>query len=517
MFVQDDWRITPKLTLNLGWRMEHESGPADKNNKYVIGFDPLAPSPLQQTVADPKIYGTILYAGGANPSHTFNPLALKLGPRFGFAYAADSKTAIRGGYGIFWAPATFNFQSALGYSQSTPIVTSIDNNFTPAATMDNPYPNGLLQPAGNTGGGLTGIGQAITIPDRYTRSGGYVQQFSLDIQRQIPSGIVLTLGFIGSHSLHLLQNGRNIDQLDPAYFSLGSTVLNQSVANPMFNRGGLLTVGGATITRSQLLMPFPQFTSVTINSSDTNSSRYTAAYFRAQRRFSSGFSLLASYTWSRNMDMSYGATGNNFASTASGPQNAYNLRDEFGLSSQDTPMRFTTAITYELPFGKGKKLLSGSRILNPVIGGWSVNAVGTIQSGYPLSITQPNNNSVIGASYQRPNATGLSQVVDAPFAKRLDGWINPAAFSQAAQFTFGNISRTTSLRGPGTVNWDVSVFKTFAIRERLKAQFRAESLNVTNTPLFNAPNTTFTNPQFGQVTTQANYPRLIQLGIRFIL
>jgi hypothetical protein len=517
-FIQDDWRIAPKLTLNFGLRLEHESGVQDTNNHIVVGFDPKAASPFQQTVSDPKIFGALLYAGvNGAPTHTFNPIPIKWGPRFGFAYAANSKTAIRGGYGIFWAPVSFSFQSALGYSQSTPIITSIDNNFTPAATLENPYPNGLLQPVGASLGGLSGVGQAITVVDRGTRAAGYVQQYSLDVQRQVPAGFVVTLGFIGSHSLHLTQNGRNIDQLDSQYLSLGSA-LNANVPNPMYNQpGAVLAVANPTIARSQLLMPFPQFTSVTVNTSDSGSATYTALYARVQRRFSGGLTLLASYTWSRNMDMLYGgSSSNSYAATASGPQNAYDTRDEWSRSSQDAPSRFTTAVTYLLPFGKGRAFLSGNKVLDAIVGGWSVNVTGVAQSGYPLSITQPNNNSVIGASYQRPNATGVSSNVDLPFEKRIDNWINPAAFSQAPQFTFGNITRT-GIRGPGQINWDASVFKTFSIKERLKAQFRAESLNVTNTPMFYAPNTTFTNPQFGQITSQANYPRLIQLGIRFTL
>jgi hypothetical protein len=174
-------------------------------------------------------------------------------------------------------------------------------------------------------------------------------------------------------------------------------------------------------------------------------------------------------------------------------------------------------VTYELPFGKGKAMLSGNRFADLVAGGWSINAIGSVQAGFPLAISQINNNGVIGASVQRPNATGSSPVVAADFAKRLDGWLNPAAFSQAPQFTFGNLSRTVGMRGPGQVNWDVSVFKTFAMGEKLKAQFRAEALNFTNTPSFNGPNTTFGNPQFGRITSQANFSRMIQLGVRFFL
>ena len=178
------------------------------------------------------------------------------------------------------------------------------------------------------------------------------------------------------------------------------------------------------------------------------------------------------------------------------------------------PNRFTTAITYELPFGKGRRLLNGSRLLDLLVGGWSANAVGIVQSGFPLAVTQPNANSVIGASYQLPNATGISPKTSGTVDDRIGGWLNPAAFTQAPIFTFGNISRFLSVRGPGLYNWDVSVFKGFTIREGVKAQFRAEALNATNTAYFGNPNTTLTNNQFGIITTQINNPRLIQLGLR---
>jgi hypothetical protein len=401
---------------------------------------------LQATVPDLKINGAVRYAGvGGNPTHAFHALSAKMGPRFGFAWSANSSTSVRGGYGIFWAPLPFSFQSTLGYSQSTPIITSVDNNFTPAATLENPYPNGLLQPVGNTAGGMAGVGQSITVYDRDTRSGGYVQQYSFDIQRQFAGNFVLSAGFIGSRGIHLTQDGRNINQLNPVYLSMGSA-LNQNVANPMYNRGGVLNVGNPTIARSQLLMPFPQFTGVSSNSAGTNTSRYTAFYAKVQRRFAQGMTVLATYTWSRNMDQAYGTVANQYSTAPAGPQNAYDLASEYGLSASHTPHRLSLAGTYELPFGKGKAFLSGSRFLDLAVGGWSANVVSVIQSGYPLAISQPNNNSVIGAGAQRPNATGLSPNVDAPFASRLDGWINSAAFSQAPQFAFGNVSRVISMR-----------------------------------------------------------------------
>jgi len=504
IFVQDDWRLTPKLTVNFGLRYEHETAPQDRDNNFIIGFDPAIASPLQKTVADPKIFGSLLYAGvDGNGTMAGDPLNTKFGPRAGVAYQVNSKTVIRGGYGLFWAPATFSAQSTLGYSQTTPIVASNDNNFTPSATLENPFPGGLLKAAGNSARGLAGIGQSLSVPNWKARSAGSIQQYSLDVQRQAPGGLVLSGGYIGSKSLNLAQT-LNLNQLAVASLSLGAA-LNQSVPNPMYLNGGTLAVGSSTIARSQLLRPFPQFATISITDSDVGHAVYHALYLKASRRFAQGITVLATYTKSQNTGL--GAT----------PQNAYDPEAEYGLAATHIPSRLSIASTIELPFGKGKRLLNSNRMLDLIAGGWAVNAVGSMQSGYPLAVTQNNDNSVIGAAAMRPNATGVSPVVDKPFNERLDGYLNPAAFSIAPQFSFGNVAPRISMRGPGMVNWDVSVFKTYAVRERLKVQFRAEALNFTNTPLFGAPNTNIASPAFGKITTQTNFSRLVQLGVRFFL
>jgi hypothetical protein len=276
-------------------------------------------------------------------------------------------------------------------------------------------------------------------------------------------------------------------------------------------------VGTATVSRVQLLLPFPQYTSVSLYNSDTGRAFYYAGYFRAQRRLSHGLSVLASYTWSRSESNVLGVSTAGAAqiTSQSGVQNAYDRSGDRSLSTQDAPHRFTTAITYELPFGKGKPFLKSGRLLNAVVGGWSANAVGIAQTGFPLAVTQPNNNSVIGASLQRPNATGASAETSGSTESRLNAWFSTAAFSQAAQFTFGDLSPFLNVRGPQLHNWDLSAFKSFAVSERVRAQFRAEALNATNTPYFGNPNTTYTSPTFGKITSQINNARLIQLGARF--
>jgi hypothetical protein len=515
-FVQDDFRVTPKLTLNFGLRFEYESGVQEAQNRIITGFNTTIASPLSQPSF--PVSGGVEYAGvNGNPTETGNPYSIKPAPRVGFAYQLNSNTVVRGGFGIYWAPTFFSFQNAIGYSQTTSINSTTNGYYTPAVSLSNPYPNGLLQPTGNSLGLASGVGQAITIFAPASRSAGYSQHYSLEIQRQLPSKFVVSVGLLGSHNLHLLENGINIDQLNPSNFSLGASALSKAVSNPFYGNGGVGSVSTPKVSQVQLLLPYPQYTSVTESDAGLASSLYYSFYFRAERRFSNGVSLLASYTWSRSEDDITGlntAGSSNIAAVA-GPQNAYDLNAEWSLSTQDVPNRFTLSGTYELPFGKGKKFANSTRLLDLAVGGWSLNALGIVQTGFPLSVTQANANSVIGASYQRPNATGVSAVTSGSTEDRRTDWFNTTAFSVAPELTFGDLSRFLNVRGPGLFNLDFSVFKSFSIGERVRAQFRAEALNSTNTPYFGNPGTTLTNAStFGQITSQINYPRMVQLGVR---
>ncbi|HVW86916.1 MAG TPA: hypothetical protein VHB50_19655, partial [Bryobacteraceae bacterium] len=180
----------------------------------------------------------------------------------------------------------------------------------------------------------------------------------------------------------------------------------------------------------------------------------------------------------------------------------------------DTPGRWTTAVNYELPFGTGRKFLARNRLLDVAVGGWTINFQTTMQTGFPLAITQNNLNSIIGTSVQRPNATGVSPSTSGSIEERLTNYINKAAFATAPQFTFGNVSRTITLRGPGMSNIDFSAFKSYTF-EKVQAQFRCEVFNLTNTPQFYGPNTNINSSTFGQITSQANFNRVFQLGVRF--
>ena len=518
-YVHDDFRLNSKLTLNFGIRWERETGLREANNNLITGFDPSAPNPIGASSGYPT-FGVFKFAGvNGQKTTTGNPNLNKFSPRLGFAYQLNSKTVIRGGYGIYWAPtfalgAPFNSE---GITATTSPAVSNDGNKTPAIQLSNPFPNGLDKPVGNTLGALTGIGKGMTVFDPNARS-PRVQQFSLDIQRELKGGFNLSVGYSGSRTNNLTWTtaGLNVNQLDPSNYGRGVAFLNSAVPNPYYQKGGAAGVGNATITQNQLLRPYPAFTGVTYSFSDRNRAQYDSAVVRVQKAMSNGLTIVSAYTLSKNFDLAGGGAGNNLNAGNAGPQEVYSMAGEWGLSYLHSPHRWTNAITYELPFGKGKAFLSSANYAtNLLLGGWSMNAVSTMQTGYPLQIYQDqNNNSGFGNARQRPNATGVSPETSGSFGQRIDGWINPAAFSNAPVLTFGNVSRTISMRGPGQVNWDVSVFKTFAVTERFRAQFRAEALNAMNTPWFRAPSTALGNAGFGRITQQANFPRMLQLGLR---
>ncbi len=517
LYLQDDFRVSSRLTLNLGLRWEHEPGLKEINNGMVVNFDGAVANPLAANVTGITPAGAVVYAGNGRNT-VGSPTANKMGPRFGLAYKLDSKTVIRGGYGIFWAPqfAIGSPIATVGYNQTTSPSASVDNNQTPALNLTNPFVSGILQPVGNSLGAMTGIGQSFSLVDPTAKS-PYVQQYSFDVQRELAGGFATEIGFVGSKSAHLTTATAsiNMNALNPALLSMGSA-LTQSVANPFYQHGGSGVIGTSLVQRSQLLLPYPTYSQISELFDDNNKAKYYSLVAKVQKSFSGGLSLLSTFTWARNWDESGGGPGNTLNSGSKGPQNPYNMAGEYAFSNIDTPLRWSTAISYELPFGKGKPLLKSGRVMNYLAGGWVVNAVSIYQTGFPLQISQATNfNSAFGYASQRPNATGISPVTSGSLEQRLGDYINPAAFSAAPEFTFGNLGRTIDMRGPGQANWDMSIFKNVTIRETLKAQFRCEALNAFNTPLFYGPNVSFGSSTFGKITSQANFSRQLQLALRF--
>ncbi len=525
-YVQDDFRVSQKLTLNFGLRYEYEQGLQERDNRVTVGFDQYAQFPVQPSGLN--VRGGLLFAGvDGNLTQQVIPQKNKFGPRFGFAYMLNEKTTIRGGYGILWAPAIFSLgptvagYGALGFAAITNMVTTLDGGLTPANYLSNPFPSGLLRPTGSSRGLLTQVGQNVSFIDQ-SRKAAYMQQYSLDIQRELPGNIALTIGYVGSRGTHLqiggISNGGvNINQLPPQLMS--RTDLQTPVPNPFFGTAaGVGILGSTRVSQAQLLRPFPQFGDVIMLGTSGGNSFYNAVTLKAQKRLSRGFSFLTAYTFSKLLDSITG-NSNFFApdNTAS-VIDAYNRTRDYSLSSVDTPHRFTLSGSYELPFGRGKALLSsGNGFVNRVVSGWQLNAIATYQSGFPLSITQQVNNTNAFSLGQRPNVVlGVDPATPGSVSKRIDGYLNPAAFSAAAPNTFGNAPRTIGIRSPSTQNWDLSMLKNTMIVEGFTAQFRFEAINAFNTPVFRAPNTQFGNPNFGRITSQANFARVMQLSVRLL-
>jgi len=509
-YFHDDFRVNSKLTLNLGLRYEYETGLRERNNNLIVGFDPTIANPIGQGSK-----GALQYAGvGGALTECCSPSTKKFAPRFGIAYQLSPKTTIRGGYGIFWAPVSYGGFSSLGYSQQTDYVGSFDGGQTPSGSLSNPFPSGLNKPIGNTLGLLAGIGQTLSYMNPKAGSTA-VHQIAFDLQRQMPGGVVMAIGYVGSRTTNLIlgSGSVNLNQLTTDKFSQGAALL-QNVPNPFFNNGGLNIIGSANVQRLQLQRPYPQFSAVNMSFNNSNDALYDSMVIKAQKRFASGLSFLSSWTWSRNKDASFGAS-NFFTSIPGSPQNSYDLASEYGWSTSHTPHAVKGSITYDLPFGKNKAFLSQGALLNQLVGGWQINSVYMFQTGFPLSVFQNQNfNSVFGNGLMRPNAAGFAPQTTGRLQDRLDNYLNANAFTTAPQFTFGNVPRTIAYRSPGTINWDMSLNKTFTVMERFKGQFRAEATNALNTPQFNGPNTAFGNVNFGRITQQANFPRYIQLGVR---
>jgi trimeric autotransporter adhesin len=513
-FVQDNFRLSSKITVNFGLRLEHESGVEEAHNGLIVGFNQTASNPLIGT-------GAAEYAGvNGAPTHVGNYQGIKWGPRGGVAYQLNDKTVIRGGYGIFYAPqiALGGPIGTLGYAnntQYTGLTYAQDQG-----GLTNPFPSGLLAPLGNSQGAAAGIGTNFSLVDPNTKA-PMIQQYSIDVQRELKGGIALEVGYVGSHSTHLtLGNPQiNINALNPSYLSQGAAALNAPVANPFAGNPlvGTGSLSGSTISAFRLLLPHPAYTEIEEIYGDQNHASYNSMVIKAQKRFSHGLTFLSTLTVSKNRDESSGGVGSFLNGGAQGaPQNPYNTAAEYSLSNIDTPIRWATAITYELPVGKGKPFLgNANRLVDLAIGGWSVNAVSVYETGFPLQVYQTDANSAYGYDAQRPNLTGSAIGTSGSVEARLNDYLNTAAFSLAPQATFGNAPRTVGVRGPGQKNWDLSVFKNFSITERAKAQFRAEALNAFNSPLFLAPNTNLSNGDFGVISGQANFSRQLQLAIRF--
>lgn len=328
--------------------------------------------------------------------------------------------------------------------------------------------------------------------------------------------MVFEIAYSGSRGINLAGT-LEYNQLAPEYMKLG-TQLNNKVPNPLYGVVMEGPLSERTVTLGQSLRPYPQFLGVSSRHATYGASTYHAMFLKAERRFSKGFSLLASYTASKLIDDLIPAlTGFPGESFSGAPlQNFYDRRSERALASWDTPQTLVISYVYELPFGPGKRLMNRRGAIGKMVGGWQVNGITLFQSGPPLQISGGNANGAF-AGTQRPNWSGRNATLEGMISERLGRYFDTSAFTMNAPFTFGNAPRMMpNLRGPGSSNFDLSVFKNTPINERIRLQFRAEAFNAFNRAQFGNPNTSINSTAFGRISSQQNSPRGIQFALKLL-
>ena len=500
LFAQDDWKLTPKITLNLGIRWEYEGGITDRFNA-ISNFDPN----VKNTLNGLNLKGGLVFPGvnGLSRGHREAELT-NFQPRFGFAWQALPKTVLRGGYSIVYLPTSGIYVGLdrTGFSLNTPLVSSLDGGFTPNETLANPFPNGKLAPIGSSQGALSLLGQGITGNLRNIRR-GYSQQWGLSLQRELRGNWLVEAGYMGNRGVSL-PGRRTFDYLPQQYQALG-TQLQQLVDNPFFGTiASNLGLGQRQVTRASLLDTYPQFGGIS-GYATLADSIYHAGTLRVEKRFSQGLSMLLAYTYSKLIDNNLGDGGSGFSESGdNGIRNWDNIAAERSVSNNDLPQRLVISGSYELPFGK-----NGASLYKYLAGGWQLNAITSFQSGNVIAVSQ--NGTAFGSS--KPNAAG-DPSLDNP---TIDRWLNKAAFTNSPAFTFGNLGRNLPrTRTDGLNNLDLSLMKSFRFRERFNLQFRAEAFNATNTPTFGNPAANIDAGNFGTITGFAanSNPRYFQLALK---
>ena len=489
LFFQDDWQVSRRLSLNLGLRWDFEAPPVERYDRQNRGLDFNAKIPYNVPGLDPR--GGLLFAGvGGQPRGAFDPDRNSWQPRVGVAYKVlQSKPLVfRGGVGRYFLPTT-EYGGSLGFSRTTTAQTATAD-YLPFNTLVNPFPGGLIQPAGSQGGFATQVGDAVTFNDP-TRRLPYVWQFSGGVQYELIPGLLMDVAYVGSRTRRI-QVSKDISYLTVQQLAQGTPYLSQAVANPFYGVLPANTSRGAqaTIQRRSLITQFPQFSSVAEGAMSLGESWYNAFQFKLEKRFSRGLSFLVSFTASKTME----------AVDYLNPQDASPSRE---LTDFDVPQRLMIAGTYEFPIGPSRKWLNHG-VASHIIGGWELNWMSTMQKGIPISYP---------GGYYINGDPKLSS------GQTLNRWFNtsPEIWTVRPPDTLRTSKLLSStIRTDTAPQLDLTLIRNFRIREGHRMQFKVSAFNVSNTPIFTAPNTSPSSNLFGVVPiTQRNLPRSVELAFRY--
>jgi hypothetical protein len=507
-FIQDDWKLIQRLTLNLGFRWDYEAPLSERYNRQVRGFAFDQPASIANRVQGLRLTGGLLYAGtSGNARQAFNRDLVRPQPRVGVAYKISDNWVLRGGYGLFFL-GQYEEGPGNGFSRSTPLIASNDGGLTPRVTLANPFPEPLLQPVGSSLGLATDLGLGLS-PQYLDRKLPYSHQVSFGFQTHV-RGWVIESAYQGNFTRRLAV-AMSINNIPVAELGRASSYYTDRITNPM---AGLVpdnaSKNGATIPRQDLLIPFPHFAGINLTNIPIGRQGYHGWQNSVKRRFSKGYTIQAAYTVSKTLEAVSPLNAQDF--NASTPlQSGLEQR----LLEWDVPEKLAVLGTYELPIGRGKKYgTSMGSFLNAIAGGWQLNGNVTRQSGFPAPF--PNAAPVAA----RSAALGAGE-------RTRERWFDVTLWRDAsgrpvpvqAPFTLRNFpTRFGDVRLPMLNNLDLSLFKDFAITERMKLNFRAEWYNITNTPWFPRLDTTsITAANFGSLNlSQTNTPKRAVLGLRLL-
>ena len=537
-YLQDDWKPTNRLTLNLGVRYEIQTPDTYRHDVASI-FNPNVVNPIS-SLAGGTYKGALQFLG-PNNRYAYDMNLHNVAPRLGFSYQPTTRGVVHGGYGIFYPQSVTCCWpgDSDGFAAQTFVNASLDGGITPNPNISvaSPWGGNYAQITGNKNGSLQQVGNGLGSVFRQ-RPSPYVQQWMLGIQYALTPNDQLDVNYIGNRGIHMV-GGHQYNQLDPTYLAQGGNYLQAQASNPIGAALAQLETGGtmaasscnldkATVPNGQLLSPYPQFCNAAVSQTNApvGDSYYNALQATYNHRISKGLTALVSYTYSKFLDnvegnnaWSYNGPGN----WGNGAANNYNMAAEKSVDAGDIPQALVASYTYQLPVGRGKSVGHGmGRVADSIVGGWEVSGIATFRKGIPIGIFGNDYNSWGGDP--RPDVIGNVKAQH----QTLHEWFNTGAFKFADYGTFGTAPRYFSnMRGPGFQDWDTTIEKNWVFKDRMRAQFRFETFNTFNHPNFYAPNAGATAWQgcdpnasstcgssFGQVT--AAFPaRSIQWAGKF--